>query len=118
LYIENSGLFGIKNVTTPYLTIHNDQDGAVPQFQGIEFVTAMRRLGKMAYLFSYDGEYHGLHWREQQKNWTVRLDQWFDYWLKGARRPAWFDGIKYLHRGEENVDGLYGEPVPTASPAP
>lgn len=118
LYLENSGLFGIENVTTPYLTIHNDQDGAVPQFQGIEFVTAMRRLGKMAYLFSYDGEYHGLHWREQQKNWTVRLDQWFDYWLKGASRPAWFDGIDYLHRGAENVDGLYGEPVPTASPGP
>ncbi|HEY1977602.1 MAG TPA: prolyl oligopeptidase family serine peptidase [Candidatus Baltobacteraceae bacterium] len=118
LYIENSGLFGIRNVTTPYLTIHNDQDGAVPQFQGIEFVTAMRRLGKMAYLFSYDGEFHGLHWREQQKNWTVRLDQWFDYWLKDAPRPAWFDGIDYLHRGEENVDGLYGEPVPTASPGP
>lgn len=118
LYIENSGLFGIKNITTPYLTIHNDQDGAVPQFQGIEFVTAMRRLGKPAYLFAYDGELHGLHWREQQKNWTVRLDQWFDYWLKGAARPAWFDGIDYLHRGQENVDGLYGEPIPTASPGP
>jgi dipeptidyl aminopeptidase/acylaminoacyl peptidase len=116
LYVENSGLFGIKNVTTPYLSVHNDQDGAVPQFQGIEFVTAMRRLGKMAYMFSYDGELHGLHWREQQKNWTVRLDQWFDYWLKGAPRPAWFDGIDYLHRGEQNVDGLYGEPVPTATP--
>ncbi|HKE37969.1 MAG TPA: prolyl oligopeptidase family serine peptidase [Candidatus Baltobacteraceae bacterium] len=116
LYMENSGLFGIKNVTTPYLSIHNDQDGAVPQFQGIEFVTAMRRLGKTAYMFSYDGEYHGLHWREQQKNWTVRLDQWFDYWLKGAARPSWFDGIDYLHRGEQNVDGLYGEPVPTATP--
>jgi dipeptidyl aminopeptidase/acylaminoacyl peptidase len=116
LYLENSGLFGIKNVTTPYLTIHNDQDGAVPQFQGIEFVTAMRRLGKVAYLFSYDGELHGLHWREQQKNWTIRLDQWFDYWLKDAPRPAWFDGIDYLHRGEQNVDGLYGEPVPTATP--
>ena len=55
---------------------------------------------------------------EQQKNWTVRLDQWFDYWLKGAARPAWFDGVDYLHRGAENVDGLYGEPVPTASPGP
>ncbi|HEX3465978.1 MAG TPA: prolyl oligopeptidase family serine peptidase [Candidatus Elarobacter sp.] len=110
LYLENSGLFGIKNITTPYLTIHNDQDGAVPQFQGIEFITAMRRLGKEAYLFSFDGEDHNLRGREQQKYWTVHLDEWFDHWLKGAPRPAWMNGVDYLHRGERNVHPLYGEP--------
>jgi dipeptidyl aminopeptidase/acylaminoacyl peptidase len=110
LYLENSGLFGIRNVTTPYLTIHNDADGAVPQFQGIEYATAMRRLGKIAYLFSFDGEDHNLRGREQQKWWTVHLDQWFDYWLRGAPRPAWFDGVDYLHRGELDVRPRYGEP--------
>jgi dipeptidyl aminopeptidase/acylaminoacyl peptidase len=110
LYLENSGLFGIKNVTTPYLTIHNDQDGAVPQFQGIEYFTAMRRLGKVAYLFSFDGEDHNLRGREQQKYWTVHLDEWFDYWLKGAPRPGWMNGVDYLHRGERDVRPLYGEP--------
>jgi dipeptidyl aminopeptidase/acylaminoacyl peptidase len=109
LYLENSGLFGIKNITTPYLTIHNDQDGAVPQFQGIEFITAMRRLGKEAYLFSFDGEDHNLKGREQQKYWTVHLDEWFDYWLKGAPRPAWMNGVDYLHRGLRNVRPLFGE---------
>ena len=110
LYLENSGLFGIRDVTTPYLTIHNDADGAVPQFQGIEYVTAMRRLGKTAYLFSFDGEDHNLKGREQQKWWTVHLDEWFDYWLKGAPRPAWMNGVPYLHRGERDVHPLYGEP--------
>lgn len=110
LYIENSGLFHIKNITTPYLTIHNDADGAVPFFQGIEFATAMRRLGKTAYMFSFDGEDHNLRGREQQKYWTVHLDEWFDHYLKGAPRPAWFDGIDFLHRGERNVHPLYGEP--------
>ncbi|MDB5070013.1 MAG: Peptidase prolyl oligopeptidase active site domain protein [Candidatus Eremiobacteraeota bacterium] len=109
LYLENSGLFGIKNVTTPYLTIHNDLDGAVPQFQGIEYITAMRRLGKEAYLFSFDGEDHNLKGREQQKFWTVHLDEWFDHWLKGAPRPSWMNGVDYLHRGERNVRPLYGE---------
>jgi dipeptidyl aminopeptidase/acylaminoacyl peptidase len=109
LYIENSGIFGIRNVTTPYLTIHNDQDGAVPQFEGVEYFTAMRRLGKIAYLFSFDGEDHNLRGREQQKYWTVYLDEWFDYWLKGAPRPSWMNGVDYLHRGERNVDALYGE---------
>jgi dipeptidyl aminopeptidase/acylaminoacyl peptidase len=109
LYLENSGLFGIKNIKTPYLTIHNDLDGAVPQFQGIEFITAMRRLGKEAYMFSFDGEEHNLRGREQQKYWTVHLDEWFDHWLKGAPRPGWMNGVDYLHRGERNVRPLYGE---------
>ncbi|MGD1066545.1 MAG: prolyl oligopeptidase family serine peptidase, partial [Vulcanimicrobiaceae bacterium] len=110
LYLQNSGLFGIRNVTTPYLTIHNDLDGAVPQFEGIEYITAMRRLGKIAFLFSFDGEDHNLRGREQQKWWTVHLDQWFDYWLAGGSRPAWFDGVDYLHRGEFDAHPLYGEP--------
>ena len=110
LYLENSGLFGIKNITTPYLTIHNDLDGAVPQFQGIEFITAMRRLGKEAYLFSFDGEEHGLRGREQQKYWTVHLDEWFDHWLKDAPRPGWMNGEEYLQRGLRDVHPLYGEP--------
>lgn len=109
LYIENSGLFQIQKITTPYLSVHNDGDTAVPQFQGIEFVTAMRRLGKIAYMFSFDGEQHGITKRENQKYWTVHLDEWFDYWLKGAQRPAWFDGVDFLHRGERNVDALFGE---------
>lgn len=109
LYLENSGLLGIKHITTPYLTIHNDMDGAVPQFQGVEFITAMRRLGKEAYLFSFDGEEHGLRDREHQKYWTVHLDEWFDYWLKGAPRPSWMNGVDYLHRGERDVRPLFGE---------
>lgn len=110
LYLENSGLFGITSVNTPYLTIHNDADGAVPQFQGLEYITAMRRLGKEAYLFSFDGEEHNLRGREQQKYWTVHLDEWFDYWLKDAERPAWMNGVDFLHRGERSVRALYGEP--------
>ncbi|MDQ2871594.1 MAG: prolyl oligopeptidase family serine peptidase [Candidatus Eremiobacteraeota bacterium] len=109
LYIENSGLFGIKRITTPYLTVHNDGDTAVPQFQGIEFITAMRRLGKVAYLLSFDGEKHGIVERENQKYWTVHLDEWFDHYLKGAPRPKWFDGVPFLRRGERNVDALFGD---------
>jgi hypothetical protein len=70
----------------------------------------MRRLGKEAYLFSFDGEDHNLRGREQQKYWTLHLDEWFDYWLKGAPRPGWMDGVDYLHRGERDVHPLYGEP--------
>ena len=111
LYIENSALFHIRNVTTPYLTIANDLDGAVPQSQGIEFFTALRRLGKEAYLFSFDGEDHNLKGREQQKFWTVHLDEFFDHFLLGKPAPDWMThGVDFLHRGQREVDkSLYGE---------
>jgi dipeptidyl aminopeptidase/acylaminoacyl peptidase len=110
LYLENSALFHIKNVTTPYLTIANDNDDAVPWYQGIEFFTALRRLGKEAYLFVFNGEYHNLRGREQQKYWTVHLDEYFDHFLKGAPQPAWMSGgVDYIHRGERNVRPLFGE---------
>jgi dipeptidyl aminopeptidase/acylaminoacyl peptidase len=110
LYIENSALFHIKNIHTPYLTIANDADGAVPWYQGIEFITAMRRLGKEAYMFEFDGEDHNLRGREQQKYWTVHLDEFFDHFLKGAPKPNWMTtGVDYVHRGLRDVRTLYGE---------
>jgi dipeptidyl aminopeptidase/acylaminoacyl peptidase len=111
LYIENSPLFHIRNVHTPYLTIANELDGAVPQLQGIEFFTALRRLGKEAYLFSFDGEDHNLKGREQQKYWTVHLDEFFDHFLMGKSTPDWMaHGVDFLHRGQRDVDRtLYGE---------
>src|SRR5690606_12922672 len=58
-YMENSPIFFADKVRTPVLILHNDQDGAVPWYQGIEYFMALRRLGKEAYLFNYVGEDHG-----------------------------------------------------------
>jgi dipeptidyl aminopeptidase/acylaminoacyl peptidase len=108
LYIENSPIFWIKNIHTPYLTIHNDGDDAVPWYQGIEFNTAMRRLGKEAYMFNYNGEPHGLRNRDNMKNWTVHMDEFFDHYLLGKPRPEWMDtGVSYLDRGKRNVAGMF-----------
>jgi dipeptidyl aminopeptidase/acylaminoacyl peptidase len=110
LYLENSPLFHVDRIRTPLLAVHNDQDDAVPWSQGIELFTAMRRLGKEIYLFSYDGELHGLRERENQKHWTVHLDEFFDHFLLGAPAPPWMtQGVDFLHRGERNVRPLYGE---------
>jgi hypothetical protein len=51
-----------------------------------------------------------LRGREQQKYWTVHMDEYFDHFLKGAPQPAWMtNGVDYLHRGERNVRPLFGE---------
>ena len=46
LYLENSPLFRLRNVTTPLFIMSNDMDDAVPWYQGIEFFVGMRRLGQ------------------------------------------------------------------------
>ncbi len=101
-YIENSPIFMADRVQTPLLMLHNDQDDAVPWYQGIEYYLALRRLGKEVYMFTYNGEPHGLRRRADQKDYTVRLQQFFDHFLKGAPEPAWMEkGIPYLQRDEE-----------------
>ena len=75
--------------------IHNDKDGAVPWYQGIEYIMALRRLGREAYMFNYLGEDHGLRKRINQKDFTIRMQQFFDHHLKGAEAPDWMkNGIK------------------------
>lgn len=107
-YIENSPIFWVEKVTTPYLSMHNDNDGAVPWYQGIEFFAALRRLGKEAYLFNFNGEGHGIANRAAQKYWTVHLDEFFDHFLLGKPRPAWMEkGVPYNQRGQRDVESLF-----------
>ncbi|HEY3135286.1 MAG TPA: prolyl oligopeptidase family serine peptidase [Blastocatellia bacterium] len=102
LYLENSPVFRADQIQTPVLMIHNDADDAVPWYQGIEMYLALRRLGKEAYLFTYNGEPHGLRRRQNQKDYTMRLQQFFDHFLKGAPKPEWMEkGIPYLQKDKE-----------------
>ena len=98
-YIENSPIFSADRVKTPLLMIHNDADDAVPWYQGIEYYLALRRLNKEVYLFSYNGEPHNLRRRVNQKDYFLRLQQYFDYYLKNAPEPEWMmHGIPYLEK--------------------
>ncbi|MEO8434179.1 MAG: prolyl oligopeptidase family serine peptidase [Pyrinomonadaceae bacterium] len=101
-FLENSPVFRADRVETPIMMIHNDEDDAVPWYQGIEYYLALRRLGKEVYLFSYNGEKHGLRKRINQKDYTRRLQEFFDHYLKGAPAPEWMEkGIPYLQREKE-----------------
>jgi dipeptidyl aminopeptidase/acylaminoacyl peptidase len=101
-FLENSPVFSADRVETPLLMIHNDEDDAVPWYQGIEYFLALRRLGKEAYMFNYNGEKHGLRKRINQKDYTRRLQEFFDHHLKGAPAAEWMEkGIPYLQREKE-----------------
>jgi dipeptidyl aminopeptidase/acylaminoacyl peptidase len=110
-FIENSPIFWVERVNTPYLSIHNDADDAVPWYQGIEFNMAMRRLGKEAFMFNYNGERHGLSNRDNMKHWTVHMDEFFDHYLLGKPRPeGMVKGVPFLDRGTRDVRPLFKRP--------
>lgn len=101
LYIENSPLFHLENVNTPVAIMHNDKDGAVPWYQGIEMFTALRRLGKPVWMLNYNNDEHNLIKRQNRKDIQRREQQFFDHYLKDAPAPAWMvHGIPATQKGK------------------
>lgn len=99
-YLENSPIFFIDKVNTPLLIMHNDKDGAVPWYQGIEFYMALRRLGKPAWMLNYNDEGHGLVKLQNRKDFQLRMLQFFEHYLKGAPKPVWMEkGVAAIERG-------------------
>lgn len=99
-YIRNSPLFFADKITTPLLIMHNDNDGAVPWYQGIELFTAMKRLHKKVWLLQYNGEAHNLMERRNRKDLSIRLGQFFDYYLKGKKPASWMmNGLPAIQKG-------------------
>lgn len=102
LYIENSPVFYANRITTPLLIMSNDNDGAVPYYQGIEMVTAMRRLGKPAWLLCYNGDNHNLTKLPNRQDLSIRMSQFFDHYLKDAPQPMWMEkGLPAVVKGKE-----------------
>jgi len=99
LYEENSPLFTMDNVKTPILIMHNDSDGHVPWYQGIEYFIALKRLQKPVWLLNYSGE---IHWPMKMANridFQKRMFQFFNHYLKGEPMPRWMkDGLPAVEK--------------------
>jgi len=99
-YLDNSPIFRVPDIHTPLLILHNDHDGAVPWYQGIELFLALRRLNKPAWLINYNNEPHWPVKYQNKVDWQTRLQQFFDHYLKGDPAPVWLrDGIPALQKG-------------------
>nr|MDA3906210.1 prolyl oligopeptidase family serine peptidase [Bacteroidales bacterium] len=99
-YLENSPLFTMDKVNTPILIMHNDDDGAVPWYQGIEYFIALRRLGKPAWLLNYNEADHWPLKIRDKHDFQIRLAQFFDHYLKGDAMPKWMkEGIPATDKG-------------------
>jgi dipeptidyl aminopeptidase/acylaminoacyl peptidase len=99
-YLENSPLFTLDKVKTPVLILHNDKDGAVPWQQGIEFYSALRRLGKPCWLLNYNDEPHWPVKLQNRIDFQTRMQQFFDYYLLGSPKPRWMErGVPPMEKG-------------------
>jgi len=102
LYTENSPLFHLPNVETPLLIMHNDDDGAVPWYQGVELFTGLKRLDKTAWLLNYNGDGHNLMKNANRIDLSIRMRQFFDHYLLDTDAPQWLtDGIPAIKKGKE-----------------
>jgi dipeptidyl aminopeptidase/acylaminoacyl peptidase len=99
-YVENSPIFNIDKINTPLLIMHNDADGHVPWYQGIELFVSLRRLGKPSWFLNYNGEPHWpLKW-QNRIDFNIRMQQFFDHYLKGEPKPVWMDrGVPAIEKG-------------------
>jgi dipeptidyl aminopeptidase/acylaminoacyl peptidase len=108
LYRRNSAVLAADQVTTPLLIVHNPRDNQIPWRQGIEFYMALRRLKKKVWMLQYNESSHNLMFKyRDSKDYTIRLTQFFDYYLKGAPAPKWMvEGIPARLKGVEMGYGL------------
>ncbi len=100
-FIANSPLFFADRIKTPLLILHNDEDGAVPWYQGIELFVALRRLGRPAWMLNYNGEPHWVMDDHNRRDFATRMQQFFDHYLMDAPEPEWMAvGIPAVKKGE------------------
>ncbi len=101
-YIENSPIFLADKINTPLAIMHNDKDGAVPWYQGIELFCGLRRLEKPVWMLNYNGAPHNLSRRADSKDISIRLSQFFDHFLKDKPAPVWIEyGVPAVKKGKD-----------------
>jgi dipeptidyl aminopeptidase/acylaminoacyl peptidase len=99
LYRSQSAIQNADKITTPFMLLHGTEDGSVDWIQSLEYYNAARYLGKEVIFLSYPGEPHHLAKEENQKDFQIRMKQYFDHYLKGKPMPDWMsNGIPYVKK--------------------
>jgi dipeptidyl aminopeptidase/acylaminoacyl peptidase len=98
-WLDESPILRADKVTTPLIIFHSKSDTAVPWEQAVELFTALRRLNKQVWILQYDNGNHGV-WDDECIDYTSRITQFFDHFLKDATAPLWMThGIPAKFKG-------------------
>lgn len=85
---ERSPIRYARNVRTPVLILHGQQDERVPVSQAIGFHRALRALEVPVALVTYPREPHGIAELAHQRDVLRRVRDWFDRWLRAGESVA------------------------------
>jgi dipeptidyl aminopeptidase/acylaminoacyl peptidase len=106
VYMFESALTHVPEVTAPFLIMHGTADPTVAFQNGLGFYNALRYNGKNAVLLAYNGEGHGLRSLANRRDLTIRYFQFFDHYLRGAPAPKWMtDGVPFLQKDAAKAEG-------------
>jgi dipeptidyl aminopeptidase/acylaminoacyl peptidase len=99
LFEDQSAVYNVRNIKTPFLILHGTADNEVDWHQGLELYGAAKRWGKQVILLSYPGEPHHLARKENQKDFQLRMKEFFDHYLKDKPAPKWMtDGVSQVEK--------------------
>jgi dipeptidyl aminopeptidase/acylaminoacyl peptidase len=102
LFVDQSAAQNADQMNTNLLLLHGTDDGSVEWLQAVEFYNGVRWNGGNVILLSYPGEGHGLRKYENQKDFQIRMRQFFDHHLWGKPAPRWMEsGRSFLQKGRD-----------------
>jgi dipeptidyl aminopeptidase/acylaminoacyl peptidase len=84
-YLERSPVYHVKNITTPTLVVHNEEDWRVPIAQGEELYTSLKMLKRETKLVRFPEEPHGLSRMGRPSHRVARINyiaEWMDRFLQ------------------------------------
>ncbi len=100
MFEDQSPIFHVKNIKTPFMILQGGDDNAVDYVEGLQFFNAAREQGKQVIFLSYPGQPHNLTDRDDQKDFAIRMKQFFDHYLMGKPMPDWMaNGLPQVEKG-------------------
>jgi dipeptidyl aminopeptidase/acylaminoacyl peptidase len=113
-FLLTNHILNADKITSPLLITHNRKDNSIGFWNAVELYMALRRLNKKSWLLEYDNGDHAIYGKDAV-DYTIRLTQFFDHYLKGKPAPVWMTrGIPAAKKGVE--DGLEPDPGNACGP--
>ncbi|MCG2419749.1 prolyl oligopeptidase family serine peptidase [Aequorivita sp. F47161] len=93
-YERNSPIVYAQNINIPFLSWVGKLDTNTNWEQTVELFLALRKLGKEHIMLLYQDEGHLLNHSNNAKDLTLKMQDWFDHYLRGKTAKKW---IKEYH---------------------
>ncbi|WP_336734784.1 alpha/beta hydrolase family protein, partial [Chryseobacterium sp. VD8] len=87
----NSPVYNADSVRAPILLWTGSNDQNIDWQQTIEYFLSLKRSGRTAFAIVYPNEGHGLANTKNLLDIAVRIEDWFDFYLKGDNSVDWIE---------------------------